>query len=125
VDPELDQRDAGIGAFSWLALLDTGMVDEDDERDGIANATGADAAADGPDAREEARAEREAMYPMTGYALVRVEYQEPPGEALTEVGHFGRLDDVEVPDPAPMVAYVVYDAEGNAYRRADVEAERP
>lgn len=77
------------------------------------------------DEREVARTERESMYPMTGYALVRVEYQEPPGEALTKVGHFGRLGDVELPDPAPMVAYVVYDAEGNAYRRADVEAERP
>lgn len=75
--------------------------------------------------REQAGSEREAMYPMTGYALVRVESQEPPGEALAKVGRFGRLEDVELPDSAPMVGYVVYDAEGNAYRRADVEPERP
>ena len=100
------------------------MVD-DDGRDETENAADPGADEDGPDEREVARAERESMYPMTGYALVRVEYQEPPGEALTEVGHYGRLEDVELPDPAPMVAYVVYDAEGNAYRRADVEAERP
>jgi hypothetical protein len=100
------------------------MVDEDERRDGTANATDVSADDDGPDEREVARAERESMYPMTGYALVRIEYREPPGEALSKVGHFGRLEAVELPEPAPMVAYVVYDAEGNAYRRADVEAER-
>ena len=77
---------------------------------------------EGPDGFETAREERESMYPMTGYALVRIEYQEPPGEALTEVAHYGHLGDVDLPDPAPMTAYVVYDADGNAYRRADVEA---
>jgi hypothetical protein len=100
------------------------MVDDEDERDEPVNATDL-GGEDTPDEREVARAERESMYPMTGYALVRVEYQEPPGEALTEVGHYGRLEDVELPDSAPMVAYVVYDADGNAYRRADVEAEQP
>ena len=97
----------------------------DDGRDETEDAAAPGADEDGPDEREVARAERESMYPMTGYALVRVEYQEPPGEALAEVGHYRRLEDVELPDPAPMVAYVVYDAEGDAYRRADVEAERP
>jgi DNA topoisomerase IB len=101
------------------------MVDDDGGRDEAVNAPGAGADEDGPDEREVARAERESMYPMTGYALVRVEYQEPPGEALTKVRQYGRLEAVELPDSAPMVAYVVYDAEGNAYRRADVEAEQP
>lgn len=108
------------------------MVDDDETEYaswGEAESTAGDAVDgngvdDGPDGFETAREERESMYPMTGYALVRIEYQEPPGEALTEVAHYGRLGDVELPDPAPMAAYVVYDAEGNAYRRADVEAAR-
>lgn len=98
------------------------MVDEDEDANWGESERAVDE--DGPDGFETARAERESMYPMTGYALVRIEYQEPPGEALTEVAHYGRLADVELPDPAPMTEYVVYDAEGNAYRRADVEAER-
>lgn len=68
-----------------------------------------------------ARAEREEMYPMTGYALVRVEYEKPPGEALTKVEHYGRLSSIDMPDDGPMTTYVVYDAEGNAYDRDDVE----
>jgi hypothetical protein len=100
------------------------MADDEDVRERIANPADSDVEDDEPDGLAVARAEREAMYPMTGYVLVRVEYQEPPGEALTEVGHYSHLGDVELPEPSPMVAYVVYDAEGNAYRRADVEAER-
>jgi hypothetical protein len=105
------------------------MVEDEAEEyaswdDGDATAGEAGAEDGGPDGFETAREERESMYPMTGYALVRIEYQEPPGEALTEVAHYGRLEDVELPDPAPMEAYVVYDADGSAYRRADVEAAR-
>ncbi|NHN41602.1 hypothetical protein G9C85_08120 [Halorubellus sp. JP-L1] len=66
---------------------------------------------------ETARSERAAMYPMTGYALVRIDYEEPPGEALTKVAHYGRLEAVEVPSAGPMTEYVVYDADGNAYDR--------
>lgn len=68
-----------------------------------------------------ALAEREAMYPMTGYALVRIEYQKPPGDALTEVAHYGRLSSVDMPEDGPMTTYVVYDEAGNAYDRDDVE----
>jgi len=77
---------------------------------------------DEPDGFETARSEREALYPMTGYALVRIDYEEPPGEALTKVAHYGRLTAVDVPSAGPMTEYVVYDADGNAYDR-DAVAE--
>lgn len=118
------RSDAGIAAFSWAALVRRSMVDDEDARDDAMDGVELADGADESDGFDVARTEREAMYPMTGYALVRVEYQEPPGEALTEVAHYGRLGAVELPDRAPMTAYVVYDADGNAYRREDVEAER-
>lgn len=115
--------DAGIAAFSWAAFVYASMVDDEDARDEAMD--GAELpGGDDSDGFDVARTEREAMYPMTGYALVRIEYQEPPGEALTKVAHYGRLGAVELPEPAPMTAYVVYDADGNAYRREDVEAEQ-
>jgi hypothetical protein len=79
---------------------------------------------DEPGAFEQARMERERMYPMTGYALVEIDFTEPPGEGLTKVAHYGRLHDVELPDDGPTTEYVVYDADGNAYRRHDVESAR-
>jgi hypothetical protein len=77
--------------------------------------------ADEPGAREVAREEREAMYPMTGYVLVRVDYEEPPGAALTAVAQYGSLSSVELPTDGPITTYVVSDADGNAYDRDAVE----
>lgn len=82
-----------------------------------------DSGEDEPGAMEIAEEEREAMYPMTGYALVRVNYEEPPGEALTKVGHYGSLSSVEMPPNGPMTTYVVYGEDGTAYDRNAVEKE--
>lgn len=76
-----------------------------------------------PGSLEIAEAEREAMYPMTGYVLVRIDYSEPPGEALTKVEQHGSLTTVTMPDDGPMHTYVVYDADGNAYGRTDLATE--
>lgn len=80
---------------------------------------------DGPSPSELAREEREAMYPMSGYALVEIDYAEPPGEGLTKVGQFGSMAAIEFPEGSDAnIDYVVYDADGNAYRQSEVDGER-
>lgn len=69
---------------------------------------------------DDAAAERASMYPDEGYALVRVRYDRPPGTALSLVGTYDSLDEIEPPLETRWHGYVVYDSEGTAYTAGDL-----
>lgn len=64
--------------------------------------------------------EREAHYPDVGFALVEIDLMRAPGEALTTLSRTLYLSDLTVPPSSDLTDYVVYDADGHAYSRADL-----
>jgi hypothetical protein len=69
---------------------------------------------------DSAEEERRAQYPEQGYNLVELDLMKPAGEVLTKIGHSLRLSELTIPPTTEFTDYVVYDKNGNDYRRGSV-----
>lgn len=80
-----------------------------------------DTSSEGGSGFDEARAEKEAIYPDDGYVLAEIDMLKPPGEALTPLKTSLKLTDITVPPTTELTDYVVYDAEGHSYTRTSLD----
>lgn len=76
--------------------------------------------ADGESWFDAGQREREAHYPAVGFALVEIDLMRAPGEALATLSRTLYLSEFTIPPSSDLTDYVVYDADGHAYSRADL-----
>lgn len=64
------------------------------------------------------------LAPERGYVVVEVDLR-PPGTAVSTLKAYDSLEEIALPQPSDLVVYLVFDADGTVYTRADLAAADP